>query len=221
MPQSTSRTLWSSITLSRVQQDEPKDKGSAMNSRRPAIVKNVMRASSGGVALILALIALMFLQGVGDGDGEGESKSDSDPLIKVDASATSDAPASDSSDTDSDNTADSESDTENSADPESGLTADEQKALASDVLGVLTDEYDYYLIVPGDVAAYRPTTLARILELAAQAKGDSNGIRVRIVCSKASRTKTEVDLKAALAGIGVGEDAVYMPKELVPSPPQP
>ena len=185
-----------------------------MNSKRPAIIKNVMRASSGGVALVLALIALMFLKG-STGDGEGDGESESNPLISVNAPApgASGSVESDSEEpaADSDETGDTESD---------GLTDDEDKALAGDVLGILTDEYDYFLIVPGEVAEYRPTNLSRVLELAEKAKGDSNGIRVRIVCSEASRTKTEVDLKAALAGIGIGEDSVYMPKELVPSPVQ-
>ncbi len=174
-----------------------------MNSKRPAILKNILRAGSGGVAVVVALILMMFLKG---GSGDGESDAPPSPMTSVDDSASSTPTTS----TPSADTAES--------DPEEngGLTPEEQKALDEDVLGIMIDEYDYFLVVPGEDVIYRPTKVDRLLELAEQAKGDSNGIRVRIVRRETSRTKAEVDLKTALAGIGIGEDAVYMPEELLP-----
>ena len=176
-----------------------------MNSKRPAIVKNILRAGSGGVAVVVALILMMFLKG---GSGDGESDTPPSPMASVDESSSSSTTTT---------TPSPSTDASNEDSPENGgLTAEEAKALEEDVLGIMIDEYDYFLVVPGEDVIYRPTKIDRLLELAGQAKGDSNGIRVRIVRRETSRTKAEVDLKTALAGIGIGEDAVYMPEELLP-----
>lgn len=185
-----------------------------MNSRRPKLGRNMLRAGSGGLAVVLALIALMFFQGgqLGDGDSDGEGNSNADPLASADPAATP------INTTEVRSTLEQSSDAEDPSDSveQGGLTADEQTALADGVLEVLIDENDYFVILPGTVTIYRPTEIPKLLQLAQQTTGDSNGIRVRILRRETSRAKAEIDLKTALAGIGIGADAVYMPQEFLP-----
>ena len=170
-------------------------------SRKPAFAKNVTRAATGGIAAVIAVILLMFMNGFGSGDGDSDSDDGGDNLM------VSTDPQSDRQD----------SDTDNESDVSGGLTDDEQKALEDGILEVLIDDTEYFLVLPGDDPIYRPTPMADLIRLAGQAKGDSNGIRVKILRRETSRTKAEVDLKQALEDAGIGEDAVYMPSELLPA----
>lgn len=183
-----------------------------MNSRTPSVLKNTLRAASGGVAVIIAIIALMFMKGggTGDGDAEDEPSTPGSELISVENGS-----AGDSNDDTSD-PSDADAAPDEDTDEEGGLTADEKQALSGDMLGILIREYSYSIVVPGDEETYQPVELERLLQLAQLTKGDSNGIRVKILRAESSRMKAEVDLKKALADVGIGEDAVYTPKELLP-----
>ncbi|MEQ9409736.1 MAG: hypothetical protein RIK87_18515 [Fuerstiella sp.] len=185
-----------------------------MNSKRPGAVKTAVRAAQGGIIAVIALIAMMFLRSSGTGSGDAETESSTAESSQTLVSADTPTPSATSSEA-KDTADDAAKDGAEVA--TGGLTTDEQRALADDVLGVLIDEYDYLLEVPaGNTVLYRPTALNRIVELAAQAGGDSNGLKVRILRRESSRTQAEEDLKSALADTGIGADAVYMPAEFVP-----
>lgn len=187
-----------------------------MTSKTPNVFRNSARAASGGVALVIAVIAFLFFRGGGFGDGANDA-GDGDgqgAVINTDAEpgnslATTQGPA---TATGEQNSSGKQSSADNAA---GGLTDDEKTALSDDVLGIMIDEYNYFMVIPGEDTIYRPTELNRLVQLAQKATGDSNGIKVRILRRETSRTKAEVDLKNALAEGGIGEDAVYMPKDLL------
>lgn len=175
-----------------------------MNSKRPGAIKSATKAASGGVIVVVALLALMFFRGSGTGTGDGEMP-DSQPM------ASTELPQSQAAST-----------TIESAEPNSkpeagGLTPDEQRALSGDVLSVLIDERDYLIELPGaDGPVFRPAKLSRLLELATQVKGDTNGIRVRVVRRENARASAENQIKQELSKIGIGDDAIYMPADFIP-----
>lgn len=169
-------------------------------SRRPAFAKNVTRAATGGIAAVIAVLLLMFMNGFGSGDGDSESEDGGDNLMV-------------STDTQTDG--DDEQQDGEGADTE-GLTEAEQQALKDGVLGILIDETDYFLILPGKEPIYRPSDLDELVRLAMHAKGDSNGIRVKILRRESSRTLAEIELQQALTDAGIKQDAVYMPREPLP-----
>ncbi|MEZ6061412.1 MAG: hypothetical protein R3C19_13795 [Planctomycetaceae bacterium] len=85
------------------------------------------------------------------------------------------------------------------------------------MLTVLIDEYDYLILIPSESEpVYRKAELSRILQLAKQTKGDSNGIRVRIQRRDNSRASAEHQLTNELQRAGIGNDAIYMASEFVP-----
>ncbi len=175
-----------------------------MNSKRPGALKSTTKAASGGVIVVVALLALMFFRGPGMGTDDGKT-SESQPMASTELPQSQPASIS---------TAPSELKKE----PETGgLTPDEQQALSSDVLSILIDEREYLMEVSGSGGpVFRPATLSRLLELASQAKGDSNGIRVRVVRRENARASAENQIKLELSKIGIGEDAIYMPADFIP-----
>lgn len=173
-----------------------------MSASKPKVVKSTVKAASGGVIVVVALLALMFLQGPGTGSGE----TDGEGLAPVKPTMVTTEPP---------ETPDAKDDGDSAA---GGLTDDEQKALSGNVLGILIDERSYLLEVPtGTETDFVPAELRRLLELAAMADGDSNGIRIRILQRETARAKAEQDLRQALGEIGIGTDAIYMPAEFVPA----
>ncbi|HIE98474.1 MAG TPA: hypothetical protein EYG03_17210 [Planctomycetes bacterium] len=170
-----------------------------MISKRPRVIKNTARAAAGGVIVVAALLALMFFQGAGSGTGEGDSSNPSLSMVTTESSADA---------------------AENSTDADladGGLTADEQKALSDQVLSILIDEHEYLMEIPDDDAIiYRPAEIERLVELARQAEGDSNGIRVRILQRESARPSAEEKLKLALATAGIDIDALYQQSEFIP-----
>ncbi|MEZ6130725.1 MAG: hypothetical protein R3C59_18730 [Planctomycetaceae bacterium] len=177
-----------------------------MSLKRPGVAKSTARAASGGAIVVVALLAMLFFRGVGSGNGEADSKAPASP----DSSLVSTAPVAPvgvpvaPSETDSDSTS------------TGGLTNDEQKALSDRILAVLIDERSYLMEVPTDSGPiYRPAELDRLVELARQAEGDSNGIRVRILQRETARPSAEQDLRDRLAAIGITADAVYLSADFV------
>lgn len=166
-------------------------------------MKSTAKAASGGVVVVIAIIALMFLRGPGTGSGENEGEGLSPvkpPMASTDPPVENENPEAVVEDT-----------------AEGGLTPDEKKALSDSVLGILIDDWDYLLEVPGESESiYRPTELDRLISLARQAEGDSNGIRVRILQRESARPKAEQELRQKLSEIGISADAVYMPEEFIP-----
>ena len=170
-------------------------------SRKPAFARNVTRAATGGIAAVIAVLLLMFMNGFGGGDGDSDSDTGGDNLIV-------------STDTQKDA---GDKDQKGGEGDAGGLAVAEQQALEDGVLEILIDETEYFLVLPGEEPIYRPSGVADLVALAKQTRGDSNGIRVKILRRETSRTQAEVALKQALADAGVGEDAVYMPSELLPA----
>ena len=98
-----------------------------------------------------------------------------------------------------------------------GLTDDEHKALSGNILTVLIDDYQYMIELPGKPdTIHRPTELSRIVELAGLAKGDSNGIKVRVLIRQSARASAEKKLQADLEHSGIHRDAIMMTSEFVP-----
>ena len=170
-------------------------------SKKPAFARNVTRAATGGIAAVIAVLLLMFMNGFGGGDGDSDSDTGGDNLIVS---------------TDTQNDA-GDKDQKGDEGDAGGLAVAEQQALEDGVLEILIDETEYFLVLPGEEPIYRPSGVADLVVLAKQTRGDSNGIRVKILRRETSRTQAEVELKQALADAGVGEDAVYMPSELLPA----
>jgi hypothetical protein len=175
-----------------------------MGSKRPGVMKSTMRAASGGVIVVAALLALMFFRGTGTGDGDAETAGTPDASPGNTLVSTETTPG-------------------NSKNPvvprdeSGGLTPDEQKALSGKVLGILIDERSFLLAVPdGESEIYKPIKLQRLTELAKLADGDSNGIRVRVMRRESARMSAEAGIKQALQSVGIGDDAIYMPAEFVP-----
>jgi hypothetical protein len=172
-------------------------------------MKSTAKAASGGVVVVAALIALMFMRGPGTGsgktDGEGLSPVNKSMATTESMPETSNASSMQSPEAVVKETADG------------GLTPDEEKALSGTVLGILIDEHQYLLEVPGEAESiYRPTELPKLIALAKQAEGDSNGIRVRILQRESARAQAEQDLRDALATAGISANAIYMPDAFIP-----
>lgn len=177
-----------------------------MGSKRPRIMKSTTKAAGGGVVVVAALLALLFFRGPGLGSGDGVS-TDTQPMATTESSS-SNSPATVASD--------GNSETKPKLDT-GGLTPDEQQALSGSVLSILIDERDFLMELPkAGESVYRPAKLSRLVELAALAKGDSNGIRVRVNRRENARASAENQIKQELSKIGIGEGAIYMPAEFIP-----
>ena len=89
---------------------------------------------------------------------------------------------------------------------------------ATGVLTVLIVERDYFLMYP-DAAGEMRTARASLNEVrhwADRARGDANGIRVRVLRSETARASAEQQLLSELNELGIGGDQIYMPGELLP-----
>ena len=82
---------------------------------------------------------------------------------------------------------------------------------------MLIDERQFLIqIATTPTPLFRPSPLARIVELAARAPGDTNGIRVRILRRETARPSAENELREVLKSVGLLDDAILMPAETVP-----
>ena len=161
--------------------------------------KRTVRAASGGVAVMIVLLLLLFLRGGGPGSGDGETEATGEiPAdAQVQGAVTSDAP-------------------DTTGVELTGLSEDERRALADDVLVVLIDEHDYLIRIADETPTdYRPIELDRLVEVATQATGDTNGIRVRIQKKTTARASAEHTLRLELEQAGIRQDAVFESSELV------
>ncbi len=166
-----------------------------MSKRSPA--RTVRRATTGALVIVAALIATLFMNGPGSGEGDGEGDAEA---------SSSDMVAS----------ADPEEAMLIASDSPGGLTDDEKIALAGGTLQILVDEFDYFMQVAGqDESAWQPIELARLVEIAQQASGDSNGIRVRIQKRVTARASAEREILRQLNAAGIGADAIFESSELV------
>ncbi|MEO2035484.1 MAG: hypothetical protein ABGZ35_25675 [Planctomycetaceae bacterium] len=173
-----------------------------MNSRGPVgLGRKAVRAASGGLVVIVALLVLLFMQGPGTGSGDGE--------VSETADANGEAPAVVSTDAVSDTMLQSDAE-------DGGLTDQEQAAVAGNTLIVLIDEHDYFMQVPeNETTAWQPMELTRLVEVAQRAAGDSNGIRVRIQKRSTARASAEQKVRSELEQAGIGVDAIFESSELV------
>lgn len=163
-----------------------------VNSPRPI---GFGRKFTGGAIFIVALLAILFVQGPRTGDGEssdsGNSSSDSELLASGEVVLGADQQT-------------------------GGLTDNEQAALSGKTLIILIDEHDYRMQVSGDGPdAWQPIELTRLTEVARHATGDSNGIRVRIQKRVTARASAEQKILLELEKVGIGKDAIFESSELV------
>jgi hypothetical protein len=173
------------------------------------IARGTSRAGMGGGAILIGLALFLLFRGFGpggtgaSGSGTGEG-TQSTKHAKAAVGSSESSPDKDSS----------------LAAPESvvgGLTDDERKALSGDFLTVLIDDFQYMIELPGNPdSIHRPTDLSRIVELASLAKGDSNGIKVRVLIRQSARASAESQLLADLEHSGIHRDAIMMTSEFVP-----
>jgi hypothetical protein len=173
------------------------------------IVRNTSRAGMGGGAILIALALFMLFKGLGPGGtGASGSGTGKGPTSTEHAKATV---GNDDASTEPESTL---------AAPESvvgGLTDDERKALSGDLLTVLIDDFQYMIELPGNPdSILRPAELSRIVQLASLAKGDSNGIKVRVLIRQSARASAESQLLADLEHSGIHRDAIMMTSEFVP-----
>lgn len=173
------------------------------------IVRSTSRAGMGGGAILIGLALFLLFRGFGPG-GTGASGSGTGEGTKSTEHAKADVGSSESNpDQDS-----------SLAAPESivgGLTDDERKALSGDFLTVLIDDFQYMIELPGNPdSIHRPTDLSRIVQLASLAKGDSNGIKVRVLIRQSARASAESQLLADLEHSGIHRDAIMMTSAFVP-----
>ena len=173
------------------------------------IVRGTSRAGMGGGAILIGLALFLLFRGFGPG-GTGSSGSGTGE------GATSTSTAKESA-------AGHETNAENDpslAVPDpiiGGLTEDERKALSGNILTVLIDDYQYMIELPGKPdATFRAAELSRIVELASVAKGDSNGIKVRVLIRQSARQSAEKKLQAELEHSGIHRDAIMLTSEFIP-----
>lgn len=159
------------------------------------------RAMTGAAIILAAVLATLFMNGPGSGGGDRDNDDESRP-----------------------------SDTQVSADPsdaivtsgseDAGLTDEEKAALSGNTLHVLIDDFDYLIRIRKDDEQWTGIDLDRLLVVAAEAPGDTNGIRVRVQKRVTARASAEEKLRGALAAQGIGSDAVFESSELLEQPQQ-
>ncbi len=173
------------------------------------IVRGTSRAGMGGGAILIGLALFMLFRGFGPG-GTGASGSGTG---KGSASTEHAKAAVGSSET-------RPKEGSGLVAPDAvvgGLTDDERKALSGDLLTVLIDDFQYMIELPGNPdAILRPAELSRIVQLASLAKGNSNGIKVRVLIRQSARASAESQLLADLEHSGIHRDAIMMTTEFVP-----
>ncbi len=173
------------------------------------IVRGTSRAGMGGGALLIGLALFLLFRGFGPG-GTGASGSGTGAESTTASTVKGPAPKDEKK----------ESDESSLAAPDliiGGLTEDERKALSGNMLTVLIDDYQYLIELPGTpVNILRPAELSRIVKLASLAKGDSNGIKVRVLIRESARASAEKQLQADLEHSGIHRDAIMMTSEFVP-----
>lgn len=171
-------------------------------------VRRTSKAGMTGGAVLIGLALFMLFRGLGPGGPGTGANSDSSESTGTQISTSTSSP---------ETTPTAEKSVAAAETVAGGITDDEEKALAGNVFTVLIDEHSYLMEIPGTPdPIFRPTPLPRILELAPQAKGDTNGIRVRILRRENARASAEFELKSELERIGIRSDAVMMPGEFVP-----
>ena len=166
------------------------------------LVRRAGRTVTGGVIIVVVLFALRFMQGPGTGTGDGDISADfisADRSSQFATAVPTDRMVLSSADTQAD-----------------GLTETEQTAVQENTLVILIDEYDYLMRVPGNnVESWNEIDLQRLLKLAQQIRGDSNGIRVRIHKRSTARASAEQRIIDQLHSVGIGPDAIFESSELI------
>lgn len=163
-------------------------------------LRSLTRAASGGVIVMVVLLVGLFMRGPGSGsDGEGSdggfgtrrrseltAAAETDELVLA-------AQANDG-----------------------GLTDNDQALLAGNILNVMIDEHVYLVQASGsELGSWYPVKLDRLIEVARQAPGDTNGIRVRIQKKLTARASAEHRILSALEQAGIGRDAVFESSDLI------
>lgn len=183
----------------------PSDKKEKSLPRK--VISRTSRAGIGGGAVLIGIALYLLMRGPGlggPGSAGTESESGADEKTMITSSPES-SPTSVTKPV-------------AAADPiEGGLTEDEEKALSGDIFTVLIDEHNFLIEVPGTgEPVFRLTPLDRVVELAGLAKGDTNGVKVKVLRRESSRASAEFQLKSELERRGIRSDAIIMPSEFVP-----
>ncbi|WP_373652545.1 hypothetical protein [Schlesneria sp. DSM 10557] len=79
----------------------------------------------------------------------------------------------------------------------------------TDVVRVVIDEDSYLLRQESDGSKDVPITLPELIKLVEQAKGDADGLRVRIYENMTARAEAEENLKQELSKAGVPDASIF------------
>lgn len=111
-----------------------------------------------------------------------------------------------------------DTDESSSGGPVEGTTDLDKTGLEDNVATVLIDGSSYSVLTKDSTGTdiYTPATLAQVVALAKQARGDETGVRVRIRRRETSMALTEVELRGALLDAGIAETSMYWPKQFAP-----
>ena len=155
------------------------------------------RATMGAAIVLAALLATLLMDRHGSGGGDSDNdieRSLHEPQVSANPS---DAAVSSES-------------------RKAGLTNDKKTAMLGNTLHILIDDFDYRIRTRnGGGEQWTRIDLDRLLIHAAEAPGDSNGIRVRVQKRVTARASAEQNLRDALAARGIGSDAVFESSELL------
>ncbi len=158
-------------------------------------LKNVRRLTIGGGALIGVAMVYGLLNGLFSGFGGNGPGSGAQALVSNGNNSMSMPDASQS-----------KPPVENETPPES-----------TDVVNVLIDERSYFirLLVDGK-GEYRRIELPELVNLAKAARGNEDGIRVRVSRRESSRASAENLLQEKLLGAGLRKESIHLQKGFVP-----
>lgn len=163
----------------------------------------VKRKVAGGLVILGIVIATFFkglFPGFGSGSGDGE---DSGPTLVA---------STDSSQPPATTPLAEEQPAQPEDTPEADEPAPETKA-ALETLDVLIDGHDYLVSVRGK--GYTVVPLPAIMNVAKETSGNEDGIRVRILRKNSARVVAWSRLFEELEEVGIANDKVLMPKDLV------
>ncbi|MCA9062567.1 MAG: hypothetical protein KDA96_05895 [Planctomycetaceae bacterium] len=172
------------------------------------VARGTGRAVTGGGILLAALALLMFLRH-GPGTSNEDPGKDSDGTDSATESVTDPATIM----VQSDSVAEHGFSTSPRPSPDesaSPLTDEERQALAGSVITVEIDDYSYLLEYgPENDLQKIARPVDRIVHLAGQARGDSNGLKIRIREIGTTRPRAELELREALKQAGISENAIH------------
>lgn len=96
------------------------------------------------------------------------------------------------------------------SEPETSQTTPSPSSGELEVVDVLIDDYDYYLRSAEKSDGLKPVALDEVIELARQATGNEDGIRVRITPRANARYTAQSRLTQRLTEAGLSRDEIFL-----------